>query len=286
MSVIRSVVTGVGSFLPEQVVTNADLAELVETTDEWIRERTGIRQRHKARDDQPTSDLAVEASKRALVDAGRSVGDIDLIVVATTTPDMTFPSVASIVQRKLGVPTCIAFDVQAVCSGFVYALSVADGFVARGLAKCALVIGAEEMTRLMDWTSKAMQVGMPILRWTIEATDGKVMSGVVVATTIKSTSCGPRRASLSARFAASTARSLVGWSSRALCRWRMPVRSTIHSSEVSTIFARSALVTTCSGRKEPTPVTALRMTLTGESPWPHLLRPAVLVPRSAGSGSR
>ncbi|MDI6624653.1 MAG: beta-ketoacyl-ACP synthase III [Brevundimonas sp.] len=155
MSVIRSVVTGVGSYLPEQVVTNADLAKIVDTSDEWIVERTGIRQRHRARDDQPTSDLAVEASKRALIDAGRSPEDIDLIVVATTTPDMTFPSVASIVQRKMGIPTCIAFDVQAVCSGFVYALSVADGFVARGLAKCALVIGAEEMTRLMDWTDRS-----------------------------------------------------------------------------------------------------------------------------------
>jgi len=155
VSVIRSAVTGVGSYLPEQVVTNADLAKIVDTSDEWIVERTGIRQRHRARDDQPTSDLAVEASKRALADAGRSPADIDLIVVATTTPDMTFPSVASIVQRKLGAPTCIAFDVQAVCSGFVYALSVADGFVARGMAKCALVIGAEEMTRLMDWTDRS-----------------------------------------------------------------------------------------------------------------------------------
>ena len=155
MSVIRSAVTGVGSFLPEQVVTNADLAKIVDTSDEWIVERTGIRQRHRARDDQPTSDLAVEASKRALADAGRAASDVDLIVVATTTPDMTFPSVASIVQRKLGVPTCIAFDVQAVCSGFVYALSVADGFVARGVARCALVIGAEEMTRLMDWTDRS-----------------------------------------------------------------------------------------------------------------------------------
>lgn len=155
MSVIRSAVTGVGSFLPEQVVTNADLAKIVDTSDEWIQERTGIRQRHRARDDQPTSDLAVEAAKRALIDAGRTAAEIDLIIVATTTPDMTFPSVASIVQRKICAPTCIAFDVQAVCSGFVYALSVADGFVARGLAKCALVIGAEEMTRLMDWTDRS-----------------------------------------------------------------------------------------------------------------------------------
>jgi len=155
VSVIRSAVTGVGSYLPERVVTNADLAKFVDTSDEWIVERTGIRQRHQARDDQPTSDLAVEAAKHALGDAGRTAADVDLIIVATTTPDMTFPSVASIVQRKLGVPTCIAFDVQAVCSGFVYALSVADGFVARGMAKCALVIGAEEMTRLMDWTDRS-----------------------------------------------------------------------------------------------------------------------------------
>ena len=155
MSVVRSAVTGVGSFLPEQVVTNADLALIVDTSDEWIQERTGIRQRHRARDDQPTSDLATEAARRALADAGRTAADVDLIIVATTTPDMTFPSVASIVQRKLGAPVCIAFDVQAVCSGFVYALSVADGFVARGLARCALVMGAEEMTRLMDWTDRS-----------------------------------------------------------------------------------------------------------------------------------
>ncbi len=155
MSVIRSAVTGVGSFLPEQIVTNDDLSKIVDTSDEWIIERTGIRQRHRARDDQPTSDLATEASWRALADAGRVPADVDMIIVATTTPDMTFPATASIVQRKLGAPTCIAFDVQAVCSGFVYALSVADGFVARGLSKCAIVIGAEEMTRLMDWTDRS-----------------------------------------------------------------------------------------------------------------------------------
>lgn len=154
MSVVRSAVTGVGSFLPEQVVTNDDLAKFVDTTDQWIVERTGIRQRHRARDDQPTSDLATEAARRALADAGRTAADVDMIIVATTTPDMTFPATASIVQRKLGAPVCIAFDVQAVCSGFVYALSIADGFVARGQAKCALVIGAEEMTRLMDWSDR------------------------------------------------------------------------------------------------------------------------------------
>lgn len=154
MSVVRSAITGVGAYLPEQVVTNADLAAVVDTSDEWIIERTGIRQRHRARDDQPTSDLAVEAARKALAEAGRTPADVDMIIVATTTPDMTFPATASIVQRKLGAPVCIAFDVQAVCSGFVYALSVADGFVARGAAKCAVVIGAEEMTRLMDWTDR------------------------------------------------------------------------------------------------------------------------------------
>jgi len=154
VSVIRTAVTGVGSFLPEQVITNAELSKTVDTSDEWIVERTGIRQRHKARDDQPTSDLAVEAAKRALEDAGKSVSDVDLIIVATTTPDKTFPATAALVQQKLGAPVGIAFDVQAVCSGFVYALSVADGFVARGMATCALVIGAEEMTRLMDWNDR------------------------------------------------------------------------------------------------------------------------------------
>jgi len=154
MSVTRSAVTGVGAYLPDDVVTNADLSKIVDTSDEWIQERTGIKERRRARPDQPTSDLAAEAGRRALAAAGRSVADVDLIVVATTTPDMTFPATAAIVQRKLGAGVCTAFDVQAVCSGFVYALSVADGFVARGLSRCALVIGAEEMTRLMDWSDR------------------------------------------------------------------------------------------------------------------------------------
>jgi 3-oxoacyl-[acyl-carrier-protein] synthase-3 len=152
--VLRSVVTGVGGYLPENVVTNDDLAKFVDTSDEWIVERTGIRKRHKARDDEPVSDLALAAAQRALQAAGRTAEDVDLIVVATTTPDLTFPATATIVQRKLGAPVGVAFDVQAVCSGFVYALSVADGFVARGRSKCALVIGAETMTRLMDWSDR------------------------------------------------------------------------------------------------------------------------------------
>ena len=151
---LRSIVTGVGGYLPDEVVTNDDLAKVVDTTNDWIVERTGIRQRYRAAPDQAVSDLAVEAAKKALIAAGRTAEDLDLIIVATTTPDLTFPATAAIVQRKLGAPTGIAFDVQAVCSGFVYALSVADGFVARGLAKRALVIGAETMTRLMDWTDR------------------------------------------------------------------------------------------------------------------------------------
>jgi 3-oxoacyl-[acyl-carrier-protein] synthase-3 len=151
---LRSVVTGVGGFLPPGIVTNTDLTKVVDTSDEWIFERTGIRSRRRASPDQATSDLAVAAAEKALAAAGRAAADIDLIIVATTTPDLTFPATATIVQRKLAAPIGIAFDVQAVCSGFVYAMAVADGFVARGLARCALVIGAETMTRLMDWTDR------------------------------------------------------------------------------------------------------------------------------------
>jgi 3-oxoacyl-[acyl-carrier-protein] synthase-3 len=153
-SVLRSAVTGVGGYLPADIVTNDELAKTVDTNDAWIVERTGIHARHRAAPDEAASDLAVAAAKKALAAAGRTAADIDLIIVATTTPDLTFPATAAIVQRKLGAPIGIAFDVQAVCSGFVYALSVADGFVARGMSRCALVIGAETMTRLMDWTDR------------------------------------------------------------------------------------------------------------------------------------
>ncbi|ESQ75380.1 beta-ketoacyl-ACP synthase III [Asticcacaulis sp. AC402] len=154
MRALRSAVTGVGGYLPEQIVTNEDFTKMVDTSDAWIVERTGIRQRHKVAPGQKTSDLAVEAAKVALAAAGRSPADVDMVIVATTTPDMPFPSTASIVQQKLGTPSCAAFDVQAVCSGFVYALTVADGFVARGLAKCVLVIGAEAMSQLLDYTDR------------------------------------------------------------------------------------------------------------------------------------
>ncbi|HEY1416019.1 MAG TPA: beta-ketoacyl-ACP synthase III [Caulobacteraceae bacterium] len=154
MSVIRSVVTGVGGALPDAVVTNDDLAKFVETSDEWIFERTGIRSRRRAGEGETTSDLGAEAARRALAAAGRKPEEIELIVVATTTPDLTFPATATLIQRKLGAPIGIAFDVQAVCSGFVYALGVADSFIGRGMARRALVIGAETMTRLMDWTDR------------------------------------------------------------------------------------------------------------------------------------
>jgi len=144
----------VGDYLPSRIVTNDDLAKTIDTSDAWIIERTGIRQRREAAEGEATSDLATAAAAKALAAAGRTPADVDLIVVGTTTPDLTFPAAATMVQRKLGCPVGIAFDVQAVCSGFVYALATADNFVARGQAKCALVIGAETMTRLMDWTDR------------------------------------------------------------------------------------------------------------------------------------
>jgi 3-oxoacyl-[acyl-carrier-protein] synthase-3 len=154
LSLIRSAVRSVGGYLPARIVTNAELSLSVDTSDQWIRERTGIQQRHRVAEGEATSDMAAAAARQALERAGRTAAEVDLIIVATTTPDLTFPATAAIVQRKLGAPVGIAFDVQAVCSGFVYALSVADGFVARGLSKCALVIGAETMSRLMDWSDR------------------------------------------------------------------------------------------------------------------------------------
>jgi 3-oxoacyl-[acyl-carrier-protein] synthase-3 len=147
-------VLGCGSYLPQQILTNAELAGRIDTSDEWIVERTGIRQRHIAAEDEFTSHLAINAARAALADAGIDAQSIDLIVLGTSTPDNTFPATAVAVQAALGIHHGAAFDLQAVCSGFVYGLSVADGFVARGQAKCALVIGAETMTRLMDWTDR------------------------------------------------------------------------------------------------------------------------------------
>src|SRR4051795_10711287 len=147
-------IVGTGSYLPEKIVTNDDLARTLDTSDEWIRTRTGIRSRHVAADGQLASDLALPAAQRALKTAGVDAADIDLIIVATTTPDMIFPSTACILQAKLGVAGCPAFDVQAVCSGFVYALSIADLFVCAGKAKKVLIVGTEVFSRILDWSDR------------------------------------------------------------------------------------------------------------------------------------
>ncbi|MCC3860614.1 beta-ketoacyl-ACP synthase III [Pseudemcibacter aquimaris] len=154
MAAIRSIVSGTGSYLPEKILTNKNMEEMVDTSDEWIIERTGIKQRHIAADDQVTSDLAVNAANNALDAAGMTADDIDLIVVATSSADQTFPSTATTVQRKLGITRGAAFDVQAVCSGFVYALTTADNFIKAGQAQNVLVIGAEIFSRLLDWEDR------------------------------------------------------------------------------------------------------------------------------------
>lgn len=151
---MRSVLLGVGSHLPERVLTNAELAKRVDTSDEWITERTGIRQRHIAADDEKTSDLACHASVKALKAAGKTADEIDLVIVATATPDLTFPATAARVQAELGVTHGAAFDLQAVCSGFIFALATADNFLVRGQAKRALVIGAETFSRIVDWEDR------------------------------------------------------------------------------------------------------------------------------------
>ncbi|KAB2914565.1 MAG: ketoacyl-ACP synthase III [Hyphomicrobiaceae bacterium] len=154
MAVIRSVIRGVGAYLPKRVMTNDDLARLVDTSDAWIRERTGIEQRHIAEEGEYTSDLGVAASRQALVRAGIDPIDIDLVVCATATPDRTFPATAVRIQSDLGVTKGAAFDVQAVCSGFVYALAIADNFLKTGQFKRAIVVGAETFSRILDWEDR------------------------------------------------------------------------------------------------------------------------------------
>lgn len=154
MSAIRSVVRGVGAFLPSRTLTNADLAQMVDTSDDWIVQRTGIRERHIAADHELTSDLALHAARAALTDAGLDAQDIDLIVLATSTPDNTFPATAVSVQAGLGITHGAAFDLQAVCSGFVFALATADNFLKSGSYKRALVIGAETFSRILDWSDR------------------------------------------------------------------------------------------------------------------------------------
>ena len=151
----HSRIAGTGSYLPERILTNAELERSIDTTDEWIFTRTGIRERHIVAEGQFTSDMALEAAKNAIKAANIDIQSIDLIVLATTTPDRTFPSTACLLQQKLGIINCPAFDLQAVCSGFVYALATADNFIKAGAAKCALVVGADAMSRITDWTDRS-----------------------------------------------------------------------------------------------------------------------------------
>lgn len=148
-------IAGTGSYLPARILTNAELAQQVDTSDEWIVTRTGIRERRIAAPDELTSDLALKACRAALESAGITAADIDLIIVATTTPDVVFPSTACILQDKLGVHGCPAFDVQAVCAGFAFALTTADQYIRTGMARTALVVGAETFSRILDWTDRA-----------------------------------------------------------------------------------------------------------------------------------
>ena len=177
---VRSVVLGVGSALPARKVTNDELAETVDTTDAWIIERTGIRSRYIASDSETTASLATDAARKALEHAGVDALDVDLIVLATATPDQTFPSSATKVQAALGINDCIAFDVHAVCTGFLYALSVADSMLRGGNAKKALVIGAETFSRILDWEDRATCVlfgdGAGALVLGVEDTEGGILA--------------------------------------------------------------------------------------------------------------
>jgi 3-oxoacyl-[acyl-carrier-protein] synthase III len=150
----RSILMGVGSALPVRIMTNADMAKVVDTTDEWIVERTGIRARHIAGENETTRSLGAEAARRALADAGLTAADVDLIVLATSTPDNTFPATATQVQKDLGITQGAAFDLQAVCSGFVYAMATADSLIQTGQANCAVVIGSETFSRILDWSDR------------------------------------------------------------------------------------------------------------------------------------
>ncbi|MEO0607754.1 MAG: beta-ketoacyl-ACP synthase III [Pseudomonadota bacterium] len=154
MTAIRSIIRGTGSYLPERIMSNAEMSSIVDTSDEWIQERTGIKQRHIAADGELTSDLATAAARAILKDAGIAAEQVDLIVLATTTPDKTFPATATAVQAKLEMGHGAAFDVQAVCSGFLFALATADSMLKTGLFKTALVIGAETFTRILDWSDR------------------------------------------------------------------------------------------------------------------------------------
>ncbi|MFT5501640.1 MAG: 3-oxoacyl-[acyl-carrier-protein] synthase-3, partial [Woeseiaceae bacterium] len=152
---IYSKIAGTGRYLPERILTNADLEKMVDTTDEWIRTRTGVERRHVASEDQTTSDLCVEAAQIAMDSAGVTVDDIDLIIVGTTSPDLVFPNIATIIQERMGIHGCPAFSIEAACTGFIYALATADKFIRAGDSKCALIIGAEIITKLIDWSDRS-----------------------------------------------------------------------------------------------------------------------------------
>ena len=183
---LRSVILGCGAYLPEKVISNDELAKTVDTTNEWIVGRTGITQRHVAADDQLTSDLALAAAERAIAAAGIDVSELDLLILATSTPDNTFPATAAKVQARLGMHQGAAFDVQAVCAGFICALSVADSFLRSGQARTALIIGAETYSRILDWSDRTTCVlfgdgaGAAVLR--AEESDGNGADRGVLAT--------------------------------------------------------------------------------------------------------
>jgi 3-oxoacyl-[acyl-carrier-protein] synthase-3 len=147
-------IVGTGRYLPERILTNAEMESIVDTTDEWIRTRTGVERRHVCAEDQTTSDMCIEAASVAIEDAGIDVSDIDMVITGTTTPDLVFPNISTIIQHKLGIPACIAFSLEAACTGFIYALTTADKFIKAGEAKCALVMGAECITKLVDWNDR------------------------------------------------------------------------------------------------------------------------------------
>jgi 3-oxoacyl-[acyl-carrier-protein] synthase-3 len=187
---LRSTVRGVGACLPPRVIANAEMAKIVDTSDEWIVQRTGIRQRHIAGDGETTSTLATGAAEAALADAGLKPADIDLIIVATSSPDYTFPAVATQVQGALGIRHGVAFDLQAVCSGFVFAVATADKFLVSGSHKRALVIGAETFSRLLDWTDRTTCVlfgdGAGAIVLEAAASDGKLTSPGIISAQLRS----------------------------------------------------------------------------------------------------
>ncbi len=151
---IHSKIIGTGRYLPERIITNFDLEKMVETTDEWIRTRTGVERRHACADDETTSDMCIEAAKNALDAAGKKPEDVDMVIIGTTTPDLIFPNVATLVQHRLGIPACPSIGMEAACTGFIYALTTADRYIKAGDAKCVLVIGAECVTKLLDWSDR------------------------------------------------------------------------------------------------------------------------------------